>query len=312
VSIIRVEKNEKYFTASNIPFNDETLTWEARGVMGYLLSKPNHWQVMVKDLINSGPAGLEKIQRILKELEEHGYLKRHKVKNEYGKFHWISVVYEDPTLQRVYQSMKGFTIDGSPIDGSPIDGKPPYIVTTETVTTEPVNTETESLRAPKILLTPEDEANAAWFEQQPVPQPSQVPHDVESTKARIRESVVEGEKRTLLTPAEVLNYCGKIPENLRPLALEFCKLFRVPHKTEDSGWRKTFQMWSDLGIRPVHIRLAFASMDQENLTIKCPASVTTYADKARRATLPTQPSMPGFAPRNFTAERLAQESKNGR
>ena len=73
MSIIRVEKDNNYFAASNEPFNDTSLTWEARGMMGYLLSKPNGWQVRFNDLINKGPAGKYKVRSILKELEQHEF-----------------------------------------------------------------------------------------------------------------------------------------------------------------------------------------------------------------------------------------------
>ena len=90
MSIIRVVKDSKYFAASNEPFNDERLSWEARGVMGYLLSKPDNWQVMFSDLVNSGPAGIKVITRILKELQEYGYLERERLNNGGGKFEWMS------------------------------------------------------------------------------------------------------------------------------------------------------------------------------------------------------------------------------
>jgi len=41
MSIIRVKKDKGYFVASNKPFNNKNLSWEARGILGYLLSKPD-------------------------------------------------------------------------------------------------------------------------------------------------------------------------------------------------------------------------------------------------------------------------------
>lgn len=121
MSIIRVVKDKGYFAVSNVPFNDINLSWEARGIMGYLLSKPDGWQVNVSDLIKSGGAKLHKIRRILKELETHGYLKRKQTQDGQGKIIWISTVYETPNK----------TIGRLPVDGSPVDGKPMDIVSTE-------------------------------------------------------------------------------------------------------------------------------------------------------------------------------------
>ena len=96
MSIIRVKKDSKYFAASNEPFNDNRLSWEARGVMGYLLSKPDDWQVMFNDLVNSGPAGAKVIRRVLKELQEYKYLDRKRNQLPDGKFEWVSTIYETP------------------------------------------------------------------------------------------------------------------------------------------------------------------------------------------------------------------------
>ena len=129
MSIIRVKKDNNYFASSNEPFNDERLSWEARGIMGYLLSKPDDWQVRFYDLVRSGPAGEHKMRRILKELEKYKYLERERIQKDDGKFDWISTVYENSTISR--KPLDGDTIYGLSIDGSPTGGKPPDIVSTE-------------------------------------------------------------------------------------------------------------------------------------------------------------------------------------
>ena len=96
MSIIRVEKNGDYTILANAPLNDERLSWEARGLLAYLLSKPNNWKVNSRALVSKAPAGRAKVQRILRELEEHGYLERRKVRGERGRFEWESVVREIP------------------------------------------------------------------------------------------------------------------------------------------------------------------------------------------------------------------------
>lgn len=97
MSIIRVRKDAKYFTASNEPFNDVRLSWETRGLMGYLLSKPNNWQVRSADLEKKGPAGSRKIKRMLAEARLYGYMNRIRIKLENGKFDWITEVFESPS-----------------------------------------------------------------------------------------------------------------------------------------------------------------------------------------------------------------------
>lgn len=97
MTTIRVKKDARYFSASNEPFNDKRLSWEARGLMGYLLSKPNDWEVRMQDLDNQGPAGSRKLRRMLAELRACGYMNRIRTKLGNGKFEWTTEVYESPS-----------------------------------------------------------------------------------------------------------------------------------------------------------------------------------------------------------------------
>ncbi len=65
-------------------------------MLGYLLSKPDDWKVRLYDLVRRGPAGVHKIQRILRELESAGYLRRVRFKRPNGAFDWETTVHEVP------------------------------------------------------------------------------------------------------------------------------------------------------------------------------------------------------------------------
>lgn len=117
-NIVRVQKNVRYFVASNIPFNDKRLSWEARGMMGYLLSKPDDWQTRMTDLINQSAAGAKVVRRILAELRQAGYMSRKRVTVSHGHFEWITTLYESPDLNPTILPSR---IDGSSIDGGRID-----------------------------------------------------------------------------------------------------------------------------------------------------------------------------------------------
>ena len=134
---VRVKKEGNYFAVSNVPFNDKKLSWEARGMMGYLLSKPDDWTVRVGNLINAGDAGLHKVRRILKELETSGYLQRIRLRSDDGKYYWESTVRETPTIVQ-------FSTDGSSTDGSSTDGKPADLTSTDVPNTDVPNTESVS------------------------------------------------------------------------------------------------------------------------------------------------------------------------
>ena len=118
--IIRVKKDKGYFVASNKPFNDKDLSWEARGVLAYLLSKPDDWTVRNGDIYKQGPAGINKVKRILGELQEAGYLQRTRFRKSDGTFEWESTIYETPP-----------TIAPKTTDGLSTDGKQCHILSTE-------------------------------------------------------------------------------------------------------------------------------------------------------------------------------------
>jgi len=118
-SIIRVEKNKNYFAVSNVPFQDKNLSWEARGMMGYLLSKPDDWKIMFHDLVNQSDCGDYKVRRILKELEENKYLVRNRRKSADGKFFWESTIYENPTIYQL--PTYGLPTRGTPTCGGSLD-----------------------------------------------------------------------------------------------------------------------------------------------------------------------------------------------
>ena len=129
MSVLRIRKVKGFTTVSNAPFENQELSWEARGLLAYLLTKPDNWMVRVNDLINNGPAGRDKVRRMLRELQAAGHVVRKRVQDpETKRFDWLSEVYEKPIDVK--------PVDGSPVDGNATDGKPVDIVKTEQIKTE--------------------------------------------------------------------------------------------------------------------------------------------------------------------------------
>jgi DnaD/phage-associated family protein len=138
--IIRVKKDERYFVASNEPFQNAKLSWDARGVIGYLMTKPDNWTCRNEDLIRQGPAGKHRINRIIAELKEAGYIRRSRFHKDDGTFEWATEVYESPRLNPDF-TIDRLSIDGSSINGSSINGKPGHIVSTDRLNTDLISTE---------------------------------------------------------------------------------------------------------------------------------------------------------------------------
>jgi hypothetical protein len=94
--IVRARRNTNYTMMSNVGLEDPNLSFKAKGVLAYLLSKPDNWSARDRQLAEVGPDGRDSVQTALKELETHGYLKRERVHKTDGTFEWVSVVFDEP------------------------------------------------------------------------------------------------------------------------------------------------------------------------------------------------------------------------
>lgn len=95
MSIIRTSKRSRYVAIDQQALADLSLSWEAKGLHAYLLSRPDNWVVNVAQLVKHGQAGRDKIYRLLKELIEHGYAERSVRRSNAGRVaHHEYIVHE--------------------------------------------------------------------------------------------------------------------------------------------------------------------------------------------------------------------------
>lgn len=96
------DKENPYFQMRRDTAQDRKISWEARGVLCYLLSQSDDWIVQVKDLQQS-KCGRDKVYRILDELKTAGYLERERKQVEKGHFEWGDyLVSEHPFPENPY------------------------------------------------------------------------------------------------------------------------------------------------------------------------------------------------------------------
>jgi hypothetical protein len=80
-------------------FENPSLSWRAKGLLGYLLSRPPDWEVRIADLISRCPEGRDTIYSIVKELQKAGHIIRDAVRDENGRFIFSRyTVYEESRL----------------------------------------------------------------------------------------------------------------------------------------------------------------------------------------------------------------------
>lgn len=102
VTIIRAEHNRDnpYVIMDKRIFEDESLSWRAKGLLGYLLSRPDNWRIIVGDLIKRSTEGRDAVRATLRELSVSGYLCRERRHNADGLFEWVYIVYESPSPEK--------------------------------------------------------------------------------------------------------------------------------------------------------------------------------------------------------------------
>ncbi|MDU7472120.1 MAG: helix-turn-helix domain-containing protein [Paenibacillus macerans] len=83
--IVRVSKRDSSYAIIDPYFlSDERLSWKAKGLLGYLLSKPSNWRVYVSDLVKRSKDGKDAVYSALKELEAAGYIERRQLRDPDG------------------------------------------------------------------------------------------------------------------------------------------------------------------------------------------------------------------------------------
>lgn len=84
-TIIRAPRRHRYVNIDQTAIEDSRLSWAARGLLGYLLSKPDDWKVLVKDLQRRGNLGRDGTYRLLRELRDTAYVLYEKARDERGR-----------------------------------------------------------------------------------------------------------------------------------------------------------------------------------------------------------------------------------
>ena len=80
--ILKIQKTERFTVLMNDMLRSDKLSWEARGMLSFILSFPPDWKLNVSHLVKSGgisadgrrKCGKEKVYRILNELKSAGYI----------------------------------------------------------------------------------------------------------------------------------------------------------------------------------------------------------------------------------------------
>ncbi|MFW2440677.1 MAG: hypothetical protein ACN4GR_15080 [Arenicellales bacterium] len=84
-TIIRARRRHRFVIIDQQAIEDTRLSWAARGLLGYLLSRPDDWKVLVNDLRKRGDLGRDGIYRLLKDLRNAGYIQFIRKRDKHGR-----------------------------------------------------------------------------------------------------------------------------------------------------------------------------------------------------------------------------------
>ena len=97
MGIVRVSKDKNFVVMDKTGLEDERLSFKAKGLLAYLLSKPDNWYCYDKHLAKVGPDGKTAVNSGLKELKKYGYLEKKPIRGKDGKIQeWESIIREVP------------------------------------------------------------------------------------------------------------------------------------------------------------------------------------------------------------------------
>ena len=85
MAVFRIEKTRDYTVMSNHHLRDRSLSLKAKGLLSLMLSLPEEWDYTTKGLARICKDGVDSICAGVRELEEHGYVIRQRVRNTNGQ-----------------------------------------------------------------------------------------------------------------------------------------------------------------------------------------------------------------------------------
>jgi hypothetical protein len=107
---------ENYAVIPNSLAQHRGMSFEARGMLLYLLSKPGEWIVQETDLKREAEIGTHRVRRIIRELIEIGYLQKARRRKDDGTY--MAVEYE------VFPKPQPSIVQKSTVDNSSTDNQP--------------------------------------------------------------------------------------------------------------------------------------------------------------------------------------------
>ena len=127
MAVFRIEKTRDYTVMSNHHLRDKSLSLKAKGLLSLMLSLPEEWDYTTKGLARICKDGVDSICAGVRELEEHGYVIRQRVRNANGQLGAIEYTILEqprPPEPKPGKPERENPVQVKPVLDSPVLGKP--------------------------------------------------------------------------------------------------------------------------------------------------------------------------------------------
>ena len=123
MAILRKQKTGNFTTVNNYFINDPNLKPDGKGFLLFMLSKPDDWKFNFINFQKSLGIGQKAVRSLVNKLEQLKYLKRERIRDEFGHYEWNYFVYEEPydlVLKRenTPYSPSGYLEQGYAVEGN--------------------------------------------------------------------------------------------------------------------------------------------------------------------------------------------------
>lgn len=192
---MKVRIINRFGVIPNELLNDKNISFKAKGLYGYMQSKPDGWEFSAKKISSQTTDGVDGINSGLQELEKAGWLERNKFQDTKGMWEWEYVLFATVTGKAV----TGLAVSGKArnISNKELSNKE-EIRTTATPTLEGLRKKAQNLNADKnfdvnselqkmeLILGSAEDIMATYFRDKKMDNEEEIPSKkvLESLKGR--------------------------------------------------------------------------------------------------------------------------------
>lgn len=202
MAVFRIEKTRDYTVMSNHHLRDKSLSLKAKGLLSLMLSLPEEWDYTTKGLARICKDGVDSICAGVRELEEHGYVIRQRVRNANGQLGAIEYTILEqprPPEPKPGKPERENPVLDNPEQASPVLGEP------EQENPAQLNTKESSKDKSKKDLSSTEKSNPILSSPQPPRGSDRAGRDWMRERESYRELILENIEYDILVQNERLD-----------------------------------------------------------------------------------------------------------